>query len=157
MRFALDAMRKTKFRKVFPGVITAVGLVLALSSNAQDLRFPETISCTPSTSIAASVQTGVLVYPDESEAIVWNYIENEQYAFINEGEKVVFSTRHLNSGTILEMMRRHTTYSIDLVNKRFVMVQAMAGDPTIPNPAIGALVSGQCSIMPRTSESDRQP
>jgi hypothetical protein len=52
------------------------------------------------------------------------------------------------------MMRTHTTYSIDLVNERFVMVQAMAGDPEIPNPAIGALVSGPCSMPSSASETN---
>ena len=84
--------------------------------------------------------------------MVWEYNGNEEYTFVDEGNGSVFSTRHLNSGTILELMAKHTTYSIDLVNEQFVMVQAMAGDAEIPNPAIGALVSGPCSTSPPTSE-----
>ena len=66
----------------------------ALSTEAQDFQFPKSITCTPSISVAASVQTGVLSYPRGGDPLVWRYIGEAQYIFLNDGKETNKLDRH---------------------------------------------------------------
>lgn len=130
-------------------ILTILFSSLAFDALAEEnsFPFPTSITCTVTHAVTASVQTGVFIdYPSFGHTREWTYEGNERYSFIFENKKVFFETRILNRGNILELLRDHTTYSIDLANSRYVMIQAMAGDSKIPNPAIGGMDSGPCSI-----------
>lgn len=102
--------------------LTIVALLGAISietpTQKSDFEFPRSIKCTVHQAVIASVQTGVSIhFSSIGHVREWTYDGDQKYSFIYENQKVVFETRILNGGDILELLRAHTTYSIDLVNE----------------------------------------